>query len=200
MSEQRQILKNSQIMVVMTTCSRVFGLARDQLIAFLLGTTRLGDVWSLSFMIPNLFRRLIAEGAMSSAFVPILSELSEKESEEAAKEFMRSFFSLLLGAATLIVTLMILLLPVVLPALLRLMSPGQAAEPEQIERIVLPTRIMFPYLLFICLAAICQGALNVYNRFALPAATPIVLNISIISCGFLLRDWMGLWLCHAKFF
>ena len=191
MSEQKQILDNSKIMVVITALSRVFGLVRDQLIAFLLGTTRLGDVWALSFMIPNLFRRLIAEGAMSSAFVPILAELTEQEEEREAIRFMRSIFSLILLSATLIVTIMILILPWVLPALLKLAAVTSTPDPATYARIILPTQLMFPYLIFISLAAICQGVLNVNNRFALPSATPIILNICIISCGYLLRDWQG---------
>ena len=177
--------------MAVTFISRLFGLVRMQLIAWLLGATRLGDVWTLSFMIPNLFRRLIGEGAMSSAFVPILSELTEKEQEQATREFMRNIFSLILLASTLIVSLMILILPWILPELIGLMRAGAtSADPEHYARIVLPTRIMFPYLIFISLAAICQGVLNVQNRFALSAATPILLNICIISFGFLMRDWM----------
>jgi len=189
MSEQRQILKNSQIMVVVTSLSRVFGLVRDQLIAFLLGATRLGDVWAISFMMPNLFRRLIGEGAMSSAFVPILSELTEGGEKEKAREFSRCIFSMILLMACLIVTAVILTAPVILPWILKIMAPGRSMpSPEVHEQIIGPTQLMFPYLIFISLAAICQGVLNVNNRFALPAATPILLNICIISFGFLLKD------------
>lgn len=190
MSEQKQILKNSRIMVVMTSASRVFGLIRDQMTAFLLGTTRLGDIWAMAFMIPNLFRRLIAEGAMTSSFVPLLAELSETEQERATHDFIRSFFSLILLLATLIVTLMVLLLPRALPFLLTIAAPaGDAPDPELYAHIVLPTQLMFPYLIFISLAAVCQGVLNVNNRFALAAATPIVLNICIIGFGYSLRNW-----------
>ena len=201
MSEQRQILKNSQIMVVVTMISRVFGLARDQLIAFLLGATRLGDIWAVSFMLPNLFRRLIGEGAMSSAFVPILSEMTEKEQARATLHFMRGVLTLILIVSVLIVTLMVLALPWVLPDLARLLAPGGSlAEAGTYERLVAPTRLMFPYLIFISLASICQGVLNVHHRFGLPAATPIVLNLCIIAFGFGMRDTLGspLWgLCSG---
>ena len=189
-SEQSQILKNSRIMVVITTISRCFGLLREMLIAFLMGTTRMGDVWSIANMLPNLFRRLIAEGAMSSAVVPILSELGDEE--RASKEFSRAMFSLILLVSTLIVTVMVILVPWVLPFLLSILKPTSVAQSAgTLDATVLPTQIMFPYLIFISLAAICQGVLNVNNRFALPAATPIVLNTCIIGFGYGLRDWGG---------
>jgi len=192
MSEQKQVLNNSKIMAGMTFLSRIFGMLRDLLVARLVGATRLGDVWSISFMIPNLFRRLIAEGAMTSAFVPILSDLSEHKQQEAAREFMRSVFSLILLASTLIASVMILTLPMTMPFLFKVLNPvGVTPSGTRFEDMVLPTRIMFPYLIFISLASICQGVLNVHNRFALSAATPILLNLSMISFGYLLRDWHG---------
>jgi len=189
LSEQKQILQGSKIMAAMTSLSRLFGLARDVLIASLLGATKWGDIWSISFMIPNLFRRLIAEGAMSSAFVPLLSELKEEAREEAAAELTRAIFSLILIVAVLITTVMVLAMPALLPFLFRLLRPA-SAEPgtAAFEEMVLPTQLMFPYLVFVSLAAICQGVLNVSNRFALSAATPILLNLAIIGCGWFLRD------------
>lgn len=170
-------------------CSRIFGLVRDQIILFLLGATRLGDIWAMAFMIPNLFRRLIAEGAMSSAFVPIFSELTEAGREAEARAFMRSIFSLILIVSTLLVTIMVLALPSVLPTLLRLTNPtSHDISQETLGLLLDPARMMFPYLLFVSLAAICQGILNVNNRFAIASATPIALNISIIGCGLLLKD------------
>lgn len=189
MSEQNQILSNSKTMVAMTSISRVFGLARDQMIAYLLGTSRWADVWILAFMIPNMFRRLIAEGAMSTAFVPIFSNLTELQRDVEAEQFMRAIFSLLMLAISLLVAFMILVLPLVLPLLLSFTRPADAVTDGVHHMLIAPTRLMFPYLLFISLAAICQGILNVHNRFALSAATPIVLNLCIISCGYLLRNW-----------
>lgn len=182
MSEQRRFLSNSKVMAGVTTLSRVFGLVRDQFIAFLFGTTSLADVWTLAFQMPNLFRRLIAEGAMSTAFVPLLAEIEEKERPEAALEFTRAIFSLILIVATLIAGIMILCLPMLLPALLRVLAPtGANNTPLFYQKVILPTQILFPYLVFISLAAVCQGVLNVRNRFGLPAATPIILNCCIIS-------------------
>jgi len=191
MSEQKQVISNSRIMMLVTLISRLFGLARDQLVAWLFGTTRSGDVWVVAFMIPNLFRRLIAEGAMATAFIPILSELTEKEKEQAARDFMKTVFTLILMCSVLIVTIMVLVLPVVLPVLVRIMNPLSVVRAEGLDGMVLPTQLMFPYLIFISLAAICQGVLNVNNRFALSAATPIVLNCCIIAFGLALKDWHG---------
>ncbi len=188
--EQRDIIKNSKAMAGVTAISRLFGLVREQLIAYLLGTTRWGDVWAVSFMIPNLFRRLIAEGAMSTAFVPMLSDLEEHEREKAAHEFIRAVFSLIFLAATVVVTAMVLVLPWALPGLLRLAAAGSGtAPPEADGHFIAPARLMFPYLIFISLAAVCQGVLNVRNRFVLPAATPIVLNLCIIGFGLGMRGW-----------
>ena len=192
MKEQVQLIANSKIMAAMTALSRVFGLFRDQMIAFLLGTTRLADIWATAFMLPNLFRRLIAEGAMSTAFIPLLAELEAEEREAQANLFMRAMFSMVLCAALVTVTVMILAMPWLLPMLLRVLRPTSAAvQPELYAQMVLPTRIMFPYLVFISLAAVCQGVLNVKNRFALAAATPLVLNICIIGFGLGLRNWLG---------
>lgn len=185
-------MRNSQIMMAVTSVSRVFGLVRDQVIAYLLGTSRWADVWNLAFMLPNMFRRLIAEGAMSSAFIPIFSELSEKEREQEAQQFVRAVFSLILVAVTLLITVVVLLLPVLLPALLRLTRVAAATGEDDITTMaMLPTRLMFPYLLFVSLAAICQGVLNVQNRFALSASTPIVLNLCIIVFALLMKDQLG---------
>ncbi len=192
MSEQRQIMRNSQIMMAVTSVSRVFGLIRDQVIAYLLGTSRWADVWNLAFMLPNMFRRLIAEGAMSSAFIPIFSELSEKEQEQEAQQFVRAVFSLILVAVTVLISVIVLFLPILLPALLGLTRVAAATGDDDITTMaMLPTRLMFPYLLFVSLAAICQGVLNVQNRFALAAATPIVLNFCIIVFALLMKDRFG---------
>ncbi len=182
-------MRNSQIMMAVTAVSRVFGLIRDQVVAYLLGTSRWADVWNLAFMLPNMFRRLIAEGAMSSAFIPIFSELTEKEREQEARQFVRSVFSLILVAVTVLISLIVLLLPYLLPLLLRMTRVSAATGEDDITAMaMLPTRLMFPYLLFVALAAICQGVLNVQNRFALAAATPIVLNLSIIAFALLMRE------------
>ncbi len=194
MSELKQFFRNSQVMALMTACSRVFGLVRDLLTNYLLGTSRIADVWVMAFMLPNLFRRLMAEGVMSSAFVPILAETLGEEppvqAEQRALEFARAMFSLILVAATSVVGLFILLMPWVLPFILRLLTPssGQGSDAAFLTQLVLPTRMLFPYLTFISLAAICQGVLNTKNRFALPAFTPIMLNICIIGFGWSLRN------------
>lgn len=190
MSEGKQIISNSKIMAAMTSLSRLFGMARDMMISFLIGTTAYSDTWSISFMIPNLFRRLIAEGAMSSALVPLLSELTEQEKEAAAKEFMRAIFSLIMAFSLVVVTLGVLTMPVVLPFLFSILKPLEQGSADFLLMIP-PTRLMFPYLIFVSLASVCQGVLNVHNRFALSAATPIFLNIAVISLGWFLRDTWG---------
>lgn len=191
MSDDRQLMRNSKVMAAMTALSRVFGLAREMLIASLLGTTRFADIWNMAFMVPNLFRRFLAEGAMTSALVPILSELRAGDDELAERRFARAFFSLVLFAAVMVTVFMIAVMPWFLPALIQVMSPAQGAVQLASNDAVLPTQAMFPYLVFVSLAAVCQGVLNVRDRFGLPAATPIFLNIAIISLGFGLRHRFG---------
>lgn len=187
MSEQRQMLRNSRVMSIVTAVSRVFGLLREGIIAWLLGTTRMADVWNLAFLIPNLFRRFLAEGAMSSAFVPLLSELRAEGDEIREREFARAFFSLILVVSVVLTTLMVVALPWVLPWIISVFSVRPVANTAQLLAVA-PAQLMFPYLVFISLAAVCQGMLNVRNRYALPAATPIVLNVAIITCGVAFRN------------
>lgn len=189
MNEQQQMMRNSHVMASVTALSRVFGLLREMFVAAVLGTTRLADVWMIAFMLPNLFRRFLAEGAMSSAFVPLLAELRAAGDVRAEQEFARAFFSLIALVSSLVVTVLILILPWGLPWVLRLFAA--TAENEVQQACVLPTQIMFPYLVFISLAAVCQGMLNVHNRYALPAFTPILLNLSIIGCGLALRHHLS---------
>jgi len=183
-TQGKTVLANSAILAVMTALSRVCGLAREMLIASLLGTSRWADIWNFSFMLPNMFRRFFAEGALSSALVPLLAEVHGTPAEE--RKFASAFFSLVLLAATIFSSLFILLAPHLLPALEVLRAPGSAGSGEDLQLAVLPTQLLFPFLVFVSLAAVCQGILNIHNRFALAAAAPIVLNFAIIFFGWLL--------------
>jgi putative peptidoglycan lipid II flippase len=167
-------------MGVVTLASRVFGLFREFVRGYLLGTTHSSDAFTLAFMFPNLMRRLVGEGALMAAFVPVISEIREHQSREDLERFIHSFFTVLLVFLVITVGAVVAAAP-----LLKYVLPEYKDVPGKIELTVRLTRLMFPYLLFISLAALSQGILNAFRIFVPSAATPILLNVSIISFGLL---------------
>lgn len=180
-SETKKIAGSAISISGVTFVSRIFGLLREWTRGYLLGTTGSSDAFSLSFMFPNLLRRLVGEGAMLVAFVPVFAELKERYDEGYIRSFIRSFFTLMFFILIAIVLIGYFLAPV-----LRFFLPEYTKIPGKIELTILLTRIMFPYILFISLAALTQGILNTFGVFVPSATTPILLNISIILFGFLL--------------
>ncbi len=150
---------------------------------YLLGTSGSSDAYTLAFMFPNLMRRLVGEGALMAAFIPVISDYIESRDRRELEDFLYSFFSILLVILIVITAAVILAAP-----LLRFFLPQFTEVEGKIELTVLLTRIMFPYMLFISLAALSQGILNAHKIFIPPAVTPILLNISIISFGLLGRN------------
>jgi putative peptidoglycan lipid II flippase len=164
-------------MAVVTLASRVSGLARDWVVVHLFGAKLVADVFYTAFRIPNMFRQLLAEGALNAAFVPTLGQLKGIGDEERTRAFVRAMTSLLLISLPVIVALGIL----TAPWLVHLFAAKFAADPEKFALAVRLTRLMFPYLGLISLAALAQGILNTSDRFILPAATPIALNLCIVA-------------------
>lgn len=175
MDEKGRIARAAGSMSGATMISRVLGYARDMLIAFYFGATGLSDTFFAAFRIPNLLRELFAEGSMSAAFVPVLTEYQGKDPAEA-KRLVRITFTFLLTATGAICLLGIVFAPQVVTVLV----PGFLDSPEKFSMTVLLTRVMFPFLVFISLAAIVMGALNVKRVFFVPALAPAMLNITII--------------------
>jgi len=161
----------------MTLISRITGFVRDILIAGVLGAGLAADAFLIAFQFPNLFRRLFAEGAFSAGFVPIFSEILEKEGRDRARRFAEEVFSVL--AATLFVFVLVMM--TIMPAVLFAIAPGFDRTPGQMERATDLARIAFPYLFFISLVSLQSGVLNALDRFASAAATPILLNLTLIS-------------------
>ncbi len=161
----------------MTLISRITGFVRDILIAGVLGAGLAADAFLIAFQFPNLFRRLFAEGAFSAGFVPIFSEILEKEGRNKAKQFAEEAFAVLASTLLVFVLLMMIIMPVALFAI----APGFNRIPGQMERATDLARIAFPYLLFISLVSLQSGVLNALGRFAAAAATPILLNLTLIS-------------------
>lgn len=178
--EERHIVKSAFSMGMVTLASRMFGLLREWVRGYLLGTTHGSDAFTLAFMFPNLMRRLVGEGALMAAFVPVIADFKEHENKEALDRFVHSFFSVLLIALVVMVAAVMAGAP-----LLKYLLPRYRAVPGKIELTIMLTRLMFPYLLFISLAALSQGILNAYRVFVPSAATPILLNVCIVSFGLL---------------
>jgi putative peptidoglycan lipid II flippase len=174
--KQTLLLKNASIVGVGTLLSRVAGLVRDQVTAFYFGAGPVADAFFVAFRLPNLLRRLLAEGALTPAFVPIFTEKLVKEGPLEAGILFRGVFSFMAIVLAMITVLGI----IAAPFLTRLIAPGFAADPELFELTVLLSRVLFPYIFLITLTALAMGVLNSLGRFNIPALGPVFLNISII--------------------
>jgi putative peptidoglycan lipid II flippase len=158
--------------------SRVLGFIRDIIIANFLGVSVLSDAFFAAFRLPNFFRRIFAEGAFNSAFVPIFIEkLSDKKTEKDEKEFLANIFSLLLYSLFLFV----LILQIFMPFCMKILFPGFFTSPEKSDLLINFSRITVFYLIFISLVSLFSGVLNSLNKFAAPAASPIILNGTLIA-------------------
>lgn len=156
--------------------SRVLGFIRDMIVARFFGATALADSFYVAYRIPNLFRELFAEGTMSAAFVPVFTEYLATKDRKEARELACGVFAALLIFATLVVVIGIIAAPYMVMAI----APGFTGDPEKFSATVFMTRLMFPFLLFVSLAALSMGMLNSLGMFFIPAMTPVVLNAFII--------------------
>ena len=160
-----------------TLISRVLGFIRDVLLAAILGAGAAADAFVVAFKLPNLFRRLFAEGAFNAAFVPLFARRLAAEGRDAAREFAEQAQAVLLFALVVFV----LIAEAVMPWAMRVIAPGFLADPAKFALAVELTRITFPYLLFVSLVSLIGGALNALERFAATSATPIFLNLVMIA-------------------
>lgn len=161
----------------MTMISRVFGFVRDMLIARAFGAGLYTDAFFVAFKLPNLLRRVFAEGAFSQAFVPILAEYRTKRGEAETRDLV-DHVSAMLGLALIVVTAIgILAAPLIILAT----APGFHASPGKFQLTVELLRLTFPYILFISLASLAGALLNAHSKFAIPAFTPTLLNLSFIA-------------------
>lgn len=165
--------------------SRILGFIRDITIAQYLGVSMLSDAFFAAFRLPNFFRRIFAEGAFNSAFVPIFIEkLQEqkdgKSADGSAQLFVRNIFSLLFYAL-LIFTILV---QIFMPFFMKILFPGFFSDPEKSSLLIILSRITIFYLIFISLVSLCSGVLNSINKFAVPASSPIILNLTLIASTF----------------
>jgi len=182
-----RLLRSTTVFSAMTFISRVSGLVRDQVYAMVFGANPAMDAFIAAFRIPNFMRRLSAEGSFSMAFVPVLAEYRHKHGPDAVRELVDRVTGTLL-AALLAVTAAFLLLA---PWLARVIVPGFEPGGESATLFVEMLRITFPYALFISLASLAGSILNSYQRFAIPALSPVLMNIAMISAALAAQAWFG---------
>lgn len=174
-----KLLKSTLTVGGMTLLSRIFGLLRDITLATVFGVSGATDAFLIAFKIPNFMRRLFAEGAFSVAFVPVFSEYKEKRSREALRDLVDHVAGTL-GSVLLLITVLGSLAS---PLLVYLFAPGFWDEPIRFQLAADMLRITFPYLFFIALVALAGGILNSYHKFAVPAFTPVILNLCLIAAA-----------------
>ena len=176
-SEKKLITQAARIVGFWTSVSRIFGFVRDMITAVFLGAGPGADAFFVAFRIPNLLRRLVAEGALSAAFVPTFIDTIHKSGREEGARLAR----IAVTFSSLVLLLITLLGIVFTPQVVRITAPGFLDDHEKFNLTVSLTRIMFPYIFFISLVALFSGILNSLGRFAAPAAAPILLNLSMIT-------------------
>jgi putative peptidoglycan lipid II flippase len=164
-----------------TFLSRILGFLRDMVIAHFFGTGIAADAFFVAFRIPNLWRRLVGEGSLTISFIPVYTEYLTQRSEEETREVTHIAFTIA-GVVLLILTILGILFS---PILIRIIAPGFTRIPEKFQLTVILNQIIFPYLFFMGLFALCMGILNSLRHFFAPAIAPIFLNISIIVSVFL---------------
>lgn len=171
----------------MTFVSRILGFVRDTLIARAFGASMLSDAFIVAFKIPNLLRRISAEGAFSQAFVPILGEYKTQRGFDETHALINRVATWL-GLILVVVTLLGMLAA---PFIVTLIAPGFQANPAKMQLTIELLRITFPYIFFISLVSMAGGVLNTYNKFGIPAFTPVWLNVSMIAAVLWFADYFA---------
>ena len=177
--DNHSIVKAAGLIGVATFCSRILGFIRDIVLAGLFGATAAADAFFVAYRIPNLLRELFAEGSMSSAFIPVFTEYHTLKTKQDAWELASAVFTTLLTLVTGIALLGI----VAAPGIVWLIAPGFHDQPDTLQLTTVLTRVMFPYLIFVSLAALAMGILNSMRAFAAPAFSPVFFNVFVIGCA-----------------
>ncbi len=194
----RGLLRKSATVSGMTLLSRILGLVRDVVFARMFGASLVMDAFLVANRIPNMLRRFFAEGAFSQGFVPVMARYREQHDEAEAREFSAAVAGTL-GLGLFLVTLIGV---IAAPVLVAIVAPGFIDDDGRFDLATLMLRFTFPYLLFVSLTAFAGGILNTYGRFAVPAFTPVLLNITLISFAIWLAPTLeepGMALAYAVF-
>jgi len=193
----RRLLRSAGVMSLMTATSRIFGLVRDMSMAALMGTGMHMDAFRVGNLIPNMLRRLLGEGAMTAAFVPTFAQVEREGDREKLWRFVSTFFCTFALILLLIAALGIAFSPMLVDLITEEGGfdavPGKMGLTIALNQLMFPyialiglialNQLMFPYIALIGLAAIAMAVLNSLGSFGPPAFTPVLLNISIIVCG-----------------
>jgi len=182
-----RMVRNAMIMMIGTFASRILGLAREILIAAFFGASRQLDAFYIAYTLANLSRQLLAEGALSASFVPVFTRTLHKDGKDRAWELARQATSVLLIAGSAVVIFGIMFSPL----LVSIMAPGFDASEHHLATVF--TRSMFPFLLFISMAALAMGVLNSMNYYFIPSVAPALSNILFIITVAILTPFIGIW-------
>ena len=180
------LFRSTAVVSSMTMVSRVFGLLRDMVFTRYFGADAGTDAFLVAFKIPNFLRRLFAEGSFSQAFVPVLTDVKTKEGDEGVSDLVRNTLGTLAG----VLFILSVVGATATPILVMIFAPGFIDQPEKFDLTTDMLRITFPYILFMSLTALSAGILNTYGRFAVPAFTPVLLNLSLIAAAIWLAPLM----------
>lgn len=175
----------------LTSVSRIFGLLREMLMSHFLGASVVADAFIVAFKFPNFFRRFFAEGAFNAAFVPEFAGVLAGSGKKNAHNLANQVFSWLV----VVLSAFVILVVIFTPSIIHLIAPGFCTTPDRLQYAIEFTRITFPYILFISLAALLSGILNSLDRFAAAAATPVLLNIFMIGALLIAVKDPGFYLC-----
>lgn len=182
-TEKKQIVRAAGVLGAATVLSRIMGMVRDMVVSRLFGAGLATDAFFAAFQIPNMLRRFFAEGALTSAFVPTFSEYYTQKGEQEARNLANTCFTLL----TIVMAVLTILGILFSPLIVGLMFPGFRELPGKFDLTVMLNRLMFPYIFFISLVALCMGILNTVRHFFTPAISTVFLNIAMILCAALLH-------------
>ena len=180
MSHEKQLTKHAGRVAMGTMVSRILGYIRDMLVAHLFGAGLAADAFYAAYRIPNLLRRLLGEGSLSASFIPVLSEYLNTKSKEETQELINVVFTVL----TVVLVVLMALGMIFAPQIVNIIAYGFTSNPEKLELTINLTRLMFPFLLFICLAALLLGIANTLSRFFIAAVAPA--SLSIAEIGFIM--------------
>ncbi|MFW6160903.1 MAG: murein biosynthesis integral membrane protein MurJ, partial [Acidobacteriota bacterium] len=176
-SQNKRLVRSTLVVAAPTLLSRIFGFIRDVIQAFFLGTSRSGDAFTIAYVIPNLLRRLTGEGAMTAAFIPVFTQIKKEKTKKELWRFANMFFFDLM----LVMTGLTVLGIIFSPFLVKIIGYGFKDIQGKWELTVILTRIMFPYIFLISLAALVMAILNSFHKFFVPAFTPVLFNLAVIS-------------------
>ena len=183
--ENAKVARAAGVVGLYTMLSRIFGFLRDMVVAAFFGAGLATDAFFVAFRIPNLLRRLLGEGSLTVSFVPVFTEYLNKKTKAEALELANIAFTIL----SMILVVVSIAGVIFSPLIVAIMAPGFTKIPAQYDLTVFLNRLMFPYIFFISLVALCMGILNSLRHFAAPALSPVILNIAMILATLTLRHF-----------